>query len=250
MLYEAAKRAALAQKKDHVEVVSDGGGDLGREKDAVVAECEAACYALNTAEYCAETIDQLQEIIRGKIDAHYADQVDLEPVADDFHDVIARAVKRLVASLEHALDPTLRAISSTNWGAFELVDEESPYVRKLAADVRTVVPAVRSLLSPLYFRNFCDKFVAAFLPSVFRAVAGAKRINEMGTHQLLLDLHSIKPTLLALPTVRGVDEDASAKEPPPPPKAYVKYVTKQTAKIEMLLKLVATRAAGSTPKGG
>ena len=32
-------------------------------------DAEAACYALNTAEYCAETAGQLGDIVRGKVDA-------------------------------------------------------------------------------------------------------------------------------------------------------------------------------------
>ena len=47
---------------------------------------------------------------------------------------------------------------------------------------------VRELLSPQYFRLFCQKFAGEFLPGFYETVCSAKRINEMGTHQLLLDL--------------------------------------------------------------
>ena len=60
-----------------------------------------------------------------------------------------------------------------------------------------------------------------------------KRINEMGTHQLLLDLHSLKPALLALPTM---GDEAS----PPAPAAYNKFILSESAKVETLLKLVGT----------
>ena len=178
------------------------GAETDGAASGIIRDCEAACYALNTAEYCAETVGQLGDIVRGKIDAPYADRVDLEPVADAFHDVIAKAVTRLVASLERALEPALRGFSAIAWGAVEEVDEESPYVRLLANGVRSVVPLVRGLLGRLYFRNFCDKFVASFLPTFHDRVRGAKKISEMGTHQLLLDLHSVKPALLQLPNAR------------------------------------------------
>lgn len=51
---------------------------------------------------------------------------------------------------------------------------------------------MRELLSPQYFRLFCQKFAGEFLPGFYETVCSAKRINEMGTHQLLLDLHNLK----------------------------------------------------------
>ena len=222
------------------------GAETDGAASGIIRDCEAACYALNTAEYCAETVGQLGDIVRGKIDAPYADRVDLEPVADAFHDVIAKAVTRLVASLERALEPALRGFSAIAWGAVEEVDEESPYVRLLANGVRSVVPLVRGLLGRLYFRNFCDKFVASFLPTFHDRVRGAKKISEMGTHQLLLDLHSVKPALLQLPNARKLPEDGGDDKAggddggAPPPPAYVKFVTARLGDVERLLKLVGT----------
>ena len=67
----------------------------------------------------------------------YKDRVDFEPVCDCFHDVIAAAVRRLVKTLEDALAPALTAMDKTNWGALELVDEESLYVRDVRARAGT-----------------------------------------------------------------------------------------------------------------
>ena len=87
LLLEAALRSASSStKKDDGGggPKTDGDGDDGGDAPHV-RDCEAACYALNTAEYCAETGEQLGEIIRGKIDAPYGDQIDLEPAVDAFH---------------------------------------------------------------------------------------------------------------------------------------------------------------------
>ena len=154
-----------------------------------------------------------------------------------FHDVIAKAVTRLVASLEAALEPSLRSFAAVPWATLDVVDEESAYVRMLSKAVDRVVPLVRGLLGKLYFRNFCDKFAASFLPKFYDLVVNTKKMSEMGTHQLLLDLHSIKPALLALPNA-GLDKADENRKPPPP--AYVKYVNKHANKVEMLLKLVGT----------
>ncbi|KAH8044274.1 hypothetical protein JL720_17130 [Aureococcus anophagefferens] len=170
------------------------GAETDGAASGIIRDCEAACYALNTAEYCAETVGQLGDIVRGKIDA---------------------------------------------------LTDRRPGARRRRCST-TVVPLVRGLLGRLYFRNFCDKFVASFLPTFHDRVRGAKKISEMGTHQLLLDLHSVKPALLQLPNARKLPEDGGDDKAggddggAPPPPAYVKFVTARLGDVERLLKLVGT----------
>lgn len=53
------------------------------------------CYAINTAEYCAETVPQLQTMIQQKISPAYgeADEVEFTEEVDAFHDLVAHAIK-------------------------------------------------------------------------------------------------------------------------------------------------------------
>lgn len=206
------------------------------------ASMEVACYCLNTAEYCGETVEQLGDIVKSKIDTAYTDRIDLEEEQDAFHDVIAAAVKRIVAVLDTRLEPALKAMSAIQWHALDSVDEESNYVRAVNDSLRAAVPAARALLSPLYFRNLCDKFVAHFLPKFYQTLLGAKRINEVGTHQLLLDLHSLKDLFLNLPALLPDHTNAGSQEekPPAPSNTYTKFVSRHLSKIEMVLKLVGT----------
>jgi hypothetical protein len=129
------------------------------------------------------------------------------------------------------VEPALRALSQTNWGTLEMVGEESEYVRSINDAVQQYIPAVRELLSALYFRNFCDKFAAMFLPAFYETVLHVKRINEMGTHQLLLDLHNLKTLMLQLPTI-GLD--TSSDGAPSAPLSYTKFVTRHMARVEMV----------------
>ena len=138
-----------AMKKQQVQNESDG-------EDLAINDAEAACYCLNTAEYCAETAGQLAEIVRGKIDDQYRERVDLTQVEDAFHDVVARAVTKVVGALETAVAPALRKAKTAKWGVLDTIDEESVYVGDVVKAIKRVAPAVRALLSPLYFRNFCD----------------------------------------------------------------------------------------------
>ncbi|CAM9358933.1 unnamed protein product, partial [Chrysoparadoxa australica] len=195
------------------------------------------CYVANTAEYCAETLPQLEEMVKGKVHLSYRDCIDLNSEQELFYDVIAGAMKALASGLETNLEPALRAMSSMNWGTCESVGEESSYVRTINAAMTPYIPTVRSLLSPTYFRNFCDKFATSFLPSFLSLLLRQRRINEMGTQQLLLDVYNIKSLMLKLPLL-GLSSDAAADAAAPA--SYTKYVNKQMAKIEMVLKLVGT----------
>eukprot|EP00611_Tribonema_gayanum_P022026 TRINITY_DN4353_c0_g1_i2.p1 TRINITY_DN4353_c0_g1~~TRINITY_DN4353_c0_g1_i2.p1 ORF type:complete len:360 (-),score=131.75 TRINITY_DN4353_c0_g1_i2:204-1256(-) len=194
----------------------------------------AVCYVINTAEYCAETLPQLEEIIKSKIDLSYKDSIDLTPEQDQFHDVIMQAIRVLHIGLETRAEPAFRAMSAINWGACESVGEESGYIRAIEDAVTPFIPTVRNLLSTLYFRTFCDKFAGSFLPAYLALLLRQRRINEMGTQQLLLDAYNLKTLMLRLP-ILGLEAGA---ETSPIPLTYSKYVTKQMGKIEMVLKLI------------
>ena len=193
------------------------------------------CYIINTAEYCTDTIPQLEEMIRSKIDLTYVDSVSFTPEVDDFHEVIAQAVRVLILALECRFEPGFKSMTNFNWATCEGVGEESTYVRVINDAIRAYVPTLRSLLSPVYFRNFSDKFVQSFLPAYLSMIYRLKRINEMGTQQLLLDVYNLKTLVGDMPKIgQGADEAVNV------PQTYTKYVTKQMAKIEVVLKLVGT----------
>lgn len=51
------------------------------------------------------------------------------------------------------------------------------------------------------FRNFCDKMVTSFLPSFLSLILRQRRVNEMGTQQLLLDVYNLKTLMLKVPSI-------------------------------------------------
>jgi vacuolar protein sorting-associated protein 53 len=124
-------------------------------------------------------------------------------------------------------------MQAINWGAFDMVGEESGYVRTINAAVLKYIPNCRSILSSLYFRNFCDKFAASFCPAFLNLIQKQRRISEEGTQQLLLDLYNLKKMMLDLPRI-GSEHEINV------PVSYRKYVEKHMSKVERLLKLVAT----------
>lgn len=52
-------------------------------------------------------------------------------------------------------------------------------------------------------RNFCDKMVTSFLPSFLGLILRQRRVNEMGTQQLLLDVYNLKTLMLKVPSLGG-----------------------------------------------
>lgn len=73
-------------QKEFKASLSKYGGVLRNKLGARSAEKEL-CYVVNTAEYAAETIPQLEDLIKAKIDETYKERVDLTPEQDGFYEV-------------------------------------------------------------------------------------------------------------------------------------------------------------------
>eukprot|EP00588_Corethron_pennatum_P009576 CAMPEP_0194270376 /NCGR_PEP_ID=MMETSP0169-20130528/4363_1 /TAXON_ID=218684 /ORGANISM="Corethron pennatum, Strain L29A3" /LENGTH=962 /DNA_ID=CAMNT_0039012397 /DNA_START=176 /DNA_END=3064 /DNA_ORIENTATION=- len=192
------------------------------------------CHVVDTCDYCAETGEALAELISDKMDPALRDGVDMTVQVDRFHDVTAKGLQILVSGLESRVDASLRKMANMSWDRLETVGEESPYVLSMAKTIREFCEQVRDLLSNSYYRNFCDKFGAAFIPSFHGAVIRLRRISESGTQQLLLDVYNIKTLVLRLP-ILGTPGGQ------PAPAMYTRHVAAEFGRIEMLLKAVGTR---------
>ena len=120
------------------------------------------------------------------------------------------------------------------WASWESVGDQSDYVVEIEQLVEQYVPTIRQMLPALYFNSFYDKFVASFLPKFLQVVLKCKRINEMGTQQLLLDTYGLKTMTLQLP-VMGMPDNTTVV-----PARYTKLVTNELSRIETALKLIGT----------
>ena len=210
------------------------------------------CHVIDTCEYCADTVEALEDLIRDKIGLKYTETIDMSGEQDAFHDVTAKSIRVLVSGLEQRLDAPLKEVSRTNWSLFDVVGEESSYVRTIHSTIHPFVVQVRELIPSSYFRSFCDKFAMMFASTYYNSLVGLKRISEAGTQQLLLDVYSIKTLLLKLPvletekkasTSRHTSASASASlsvASTIPPAMYTKMVNKEFRKLEVMLKLVGS----------
>ncbi|OQS02626.1 vacuolar protein sorting-associated protein 53, partial [Thraustotheca clavata] len=197
---------------------------------------EELCFVINTAEYCAETLPSLEEVIRNRIDPAYAEAIELSKETDTYHDVAAAAMKCIVLGLDNLLEEEWNNMQKINWASFENVGDESAYVMSIADKIRPYVPTLHSMLSGLYFTNFCDKFAAAVVPKVLQSIMKCKRVNPVATQQLLLDVHALKMLFLNLPAMGREGETQAASVPA----RYSKFVTTEMTHAEAVLKLIGT----------
>ncbi|KDO27726.1 hypothetical protein SPRG_07353 [Saprolegnia parasitica CBS 223.65] len=197
---------------------------------------EELCFVINTAEYCAETLPSLEDVIRAKIDPAYTDAIELAKETDTCHDVATAAMKCIVLGLDNLLDDEWSNMQRVNWASFENVGDESAYVMAIADKLRPFVPTLHSMLSGLYFTNFCDKLAAAVVPKVLGSILKCKRVSAVATQQLLLDVHALKMLFLNLPAMGREGEVGGVTVPA----RYAKFVNAEMAHVEAVLKLIGT----------
>jgi len=204
------------------------------------------CHVISTCEYCADTVEALEDLIRDTIDDSYRDKIDMMQQQEVFHDVTARAIGVLVSGLGNRVEDGWKLMVQTNWATFDMVGEESSYTRAMHQEIHPFVTTCRGLLPTPHFRSFCDKFALAFTKTYYNALVRLKKINEQGTQQLLLDVYSLKTLFLKLPVLepRNPSGSSSTKKIASTiaPALYTKMIQKQFNRIETLLKLVGTPA--------
>lgn len=202
------------------------------------------CHVITTCEYCADTLEALEDLIRDTIDEEFKSKIDMMEDQEAFHDITAKAIRILVSGLNNRVENPLKELSSV--ALTDMVGDESAYVLEIHRETEPFVTSVRKLLPTSYFRSFCDKFAMSFTSAYYDNLIRLKRISDPGTQQLLLDVSNLKTLFLKLPVLeepssgsmsskKAVGEGSTIA-----PAMYVKVVQKQFGKIETLLKLVGT----------
>lgn len=73
------------------------------------------CAVLATAEYCLDTVQQLEDKLREKIVPALRDRIDLGDERERFHRLIAQCIQLLVADVELGCDAALAAMVRIQW---------------------------------------------------------------------------------------------------------------------------------------
>jgi len=207
------------------------------------ATARTACHVLNSAEYCAETIEQLEALIQSKIEDKFRDSISLEDEVDTFFGTVDKAGKAFVGGITAIVEPDLQAASRINWANVNEVGDQSKYVSTLNSALQEFIPLLRGLLSGVYFRRFCDRFAAGFIARYADHVTRCRKVGEMAAQQLLLDAQAVKSLLMNVPSLAESVTPADSDDAPLSFATYNKIVGPQMQRVEAILKLVGMNLA-------
>lgn len=73
------------------------------------------CCILTTAEYCVETVDQLEAKLKEKSDEAYTDKIDLSDEKDIFHRCISNCIHLMVQDIECGCEAALIVMNKVNF---------------------------------------------------------------------------------------------------------------------------------------
>uniref|UniRef100_A0AC35ETN6 Vacuolar protein sorting-associated protein 53 homolog n=1 Tax=Panagrolaimus sp. PS1159 TaxID=55785 RepID=A0AC35ETN6_9BILA len=188
------------------------------------------CCILATADWCAETTQQLQEKLKQKIP-----EIDFSQEMELFYNISNTALNTLVQDVEAACDAALQMMTKINWAGIETVGDESGYISAIRTHLRQYVPLIRDYFSDRrkYFAHFCLKLATQLVNKFYGSILRCKPISISGAEQLLLDTHALKVFLLNMPSL----ESSIVTKPPT---LFTTTVNKTMTKAEMVLKVVMT----------
>ena len=176
---------------------------------------EDAVLILNTADYCYQTCNQLEEKIKSRIEEDLREKVDLQNQADAFMGIASATVRVLVRKVEIACEPSWREMRNTPWSKLESVGDQSTYVAELLRQVKEQSSEIlKCLHKQQYARAFCDGLVDQLATIYIANNVQSKPISEVGAEQMLLDSYVLKEAFTKIPVVN--EEPGTA-----PPATYV-----------------------------
>ena len=191
---------------------------------------EDVILVLNTADYCYNTTNSLEEKIKSRIDDNLRESVDLQSQADSFMGIASAAVRGLVRRVEVDLEPSWREMRNMAWGRIESCENQSAYIAGLRTRIKERCGEILNLLhKQQYARAFADNLVELLANNYIANIVQCKPISEGGAEQMLLDTHEIRTTLSQI--LPGN----------PPPALFIKRVSNALGRIEPLLKTLQVR---------
>lgn len=217
---------------------------LGEQSGSQGPSVEDTVIILNTADYCYQTTNQLEEKIKSRIDEELREKVDLQSQADSFMGIASAAVRALVHKAEVDCEPAWREMRSIPWAKLDSVGDASPYIYTLDTRIKERSKEILQYLSgnkPQYARAYCDNLLDSLLNTYTINIVASRPIAETGAEQMLLDSYSLKKNLTTLPTLTA--------DPGTPINAtFSKRInTSTSSKLDPILKTLQVRA--SPPEG-
>lgn len=152
-----------------------------------IPQIEEIVLVLNTADYCFNTCNQLEEKIKNRIDEAFKTSIDLQSQADSFMGIASTAVRTLVRRVETDIEPVWREMRNIGWSKMEMVGDQSSYVEEMLRKVQEKAKEILSVLQkPQYARAFCDNVVELIANTFLANIFQCKPVSEVGAEQVNL----------------------------------------------------------------
>lgn len=146
---------------------------------------EDIILVLNTADYCFNTCNQLEEKIKSRIDEVFRAGIDLQSQADAFMGIASATVRALVKRVENEIEPVWREMRNIGWSKMESVGDQSSYVEEMLRRIKTKAAEILAMLQKQqYARAFCDKLVEFVANTYLANIFQCKPISEVGAEQV------------------------------------------------------------------
>jgi vacuolar protein sorting-associated protein 53 len=151
---------------------------------------EDTVLVLNTADYCYNTCNALEEKIKSRIDDSFRDSVDLQSQADTFMGIASAAVRGLVRRVEVDLEPCWREMRNMAWGKIDTCADQSSFVGDLQRRIKDRSGEILGMLhKPQYARAFVDNFVELLANAYIANIVQCRPISEGGAEQVCSFVH-------------------------------------------------------------
>ncbi|KAL8714900.1 MAG: hypothetical protein Q9220_001413 [cf. Caloplaca sp. 1 TL-2023] len=201
-----------------------------------VPQLEDTILVLNTADYCFNTCNQLEEKIKSRIDEGFKSSIDLQSQADAFMGIASSTIRALVRRVEVDMEPSWREMRNTGWSKMESVGDQSSWVTEMIKSIRSRASEILGLLhKQQYARAFCDNVVDAMTTAFVINIFQCKPISEIGAEQMLLDSYALKKACEELPYINN------PQPAPHPPAAYIRRVQQTMSRLTPILKTIQVR---------
>ncbi|KYR00697.1 Vps53-like domain-containing protein [Tieghemostelium lacteum] len=201
--------------------------DVNRTHD--VQEDKTLSLIINTSEYFISTSHEMEGTFKKTIDEQYKELIDLKEITNEFSSIIAKSTKSIVSGVEAKIDPHLLYMTRLDWGSDVYVSDTLPSTAEIIGCINETFTLEAKWLSPAHYRYFCDLFAASFVLRLLQTIYKCTRISETSAQYLLLEVSTMKTTLLDLPN-KCKDQRNHNR--------YTKLVQKEFLKVENLLKVV------------
>ncbi len=215
---------------------------------------EDVVLVLNTADYCFNTCNQLEEKIKTRIEENFRASIDLQSQADAFMGIASATVRALVRRVETHTEPVWREMRNIGWSKMESVGDQSSYVEEMLRGIKSDSLEILGMLhKQQYARAFCDNLIELIANSYLANIFQCKPISEVGAEQVSDSLTiSCRRTFLLIFTQmlldtyvlkKGFEELLTITSPPKtaPPPSYLKRVAQSMSRIDPILKTLQVR---------